>query len=141
MGTLTSELLYHPKLQRCNLKLMGAILVLKPKLLCHPELRGWPLNENSEAPVEAPAVEAPVEAPAEEAPAEEAVEAPADEAPAEEARTYPTGEVERGGLVGYELDGEGNLELKPSTLRGSAHPPAKDGRWQRGQLQADSRPD
>ena len=48
MGTLTSELLYHPKLQRCNLKLMGAILVLKPKLLYHPDLRGWPLNEKSE---------------------------------------------------------------------------------------------
>ena len=33
MGTLTSELLFHPDLQRCSLKLMGAILVLKPELL------------------------------------------------------------------------------------------------------------
>ena len=47
-GTLTSELLHHPELQRCNLKLTGAILVLKPELLYHAELRGWPLYENSE---------------------------------------------------------------------------------------------
>ena len=85
-----------------------------------------PAEEAVEAPaeeaVEAPAEEA-VEAPAEEAveaPAEEAVEAPAQEAveaPAEEAPTYPSGEVVRGGLVGYELDGEGNFELKASTLQ------------------------
>ena len=46
--TLTSELLHHPELQRCNLKLMGAILLLKPEILYHPELRGWPLDEKSE---------------------------------------------------------------------------------------------
>ena len=84
-----------------------------------------PAQEAPEAAPEAPAEEAPEavsEAPAEEAseavseaPAEEASEA-ASEAPAEEARTYPSGEVERGGLAGYELDGEGNFELKASTL-------------------------
>ena len=85
-----------------------------------------PAEEAVEAPaeeaVEAPAEEA-VEAPAEEAveaPAEEAVEAPAEEAmeaPAEEAPTYPSGEVERGGLAGFEMDGEGNFQLKASTLQ------------------------
>ena len=110
-----------------------------------------PAEEAPEAAPEAPAEEAPEaasEAPAEEAseaaseaPAEEAPEAAPEEAP-EEARTYPSGEVERGGLTGYELDGEGNFQLKASTAgvsRGSAHPPGKDGRWQRGQLQADDR--
>ena len=61
-----------------------------------------------------------MEAPAEEAveaPAEEAVEAPAVETPAEEARTYPSDEVERGGLAGFEMDGEGNFQLKASTLQ------------------------
>ena len=43
-GTFTSDLLHHPELQRCNLKLMGAILVLKPELLYHPELKGWSLG-------------------------------------------------------------------------------------------------
>ena len=47
-GTLTTELLHHPQLQGCNLKLMSAILLLKPKLLYHPELRRWPLDEKSE---------------------------------------------------------------------------------------------
>ena len=50
MGTLTSELLYHPELKRCNLKLMGALLMLKPELLYHPELRGLSLHEKSELP-------------------------------------------------------------------------------------------
>ena len=76
----------------------------------------------SEAPAEA-APEAAPEAPAEaapEAPAEEASEAASEapaEAPAEEARTYPSDEVERGGLAGFEMDGEGNFQLKASTLQ------------------------
>ena len=48
MGTLTSEPLYHPELKRCNLKLVGALLILKPELVYHPEFRGWPLTEKSE---------------------------------------------------------------------------------------------
>ena len=63
----------------------------------------------AEEAVEAPAVEAV------EAPAVEAVEAPAVEAV--EARTYPSGEVERGGLAGFDMDGEGNFQLKASTLQ------------------------
>ena len=74
-----------------------------------------PAEEAPEAAPEAPAQEAPEAAP--EAPAEEASEAPA-EAPAEEAteeaRTYPSDEVERGGLAGFEMDGEGNFQLKAS---------------------------
>ena len=85
-----------------------------------------PAEEAPEAAPEAPAQEAPEaapEAPAEEAP-EAASEAPAEEvseaaseAPAEEARTYPSGEVERGGLAGFDMDGEGNFQLKASTLQ------------------------
>ena len=48
MGTLTSETLYHPELKRCNLKLAGALLILKPELVYHPELSGWSLTEKSE---------------------------------------------------------------------------------------------
>ena len=99
-------------------------------------------EEAPEAAPEAPAQEAPEAAP--EAPAEEASdpEAPAEEAP-EEAPTYPSDEVERGGLAGFEMDGEGNFQLKAyaGVSRGSAHPPGKDGRWQRGQVQADDRRD
>ena len=76
-----------------------------------------PAEKDSEAAPEAPAEEASEaasEAPAEEA-SEAASEAPA-EAPAEEARTYPSDEVERGGLAGFEMDGEGNFQLKASTL-------------------------
>ena len=124
-----------------------------PKLPAQPCQRTASEAPAEEAPEEAPAQEAPEaapEAPAEEAPeaaqeaSEAASEAPAEAAP-EEAPTYPSGEVERGGLAGFEMDGEGNFQLKASTLqeyrepRGSAHPPGKDGRWQRGQVQADGR--
>ena len=69
----------------------------------------------AEEAVEAPAVEAPAEE-AVEAPAEEAVEAPAEEAmeaPAEKAPTYPSDE----GLAGFEMDGEGNFQLKAQEYR------------------------
>ena len=42
MGTLTSEPLYHPELKKMQLEASGALLILKPELVNHPDFRGWP---------------------------------------------------------------------------------------------------